>query len=253
MKEVLPPSKQNLVIDNLKLVHYILRNKLHLNSNYYLYEDCYQEGCLGLTYAAIRYNPDLGYEFSTYAGNMIRCYIIKFIRDYRNEHRYSRSVVSLSQKCISYVNMNDDRTINDAFKELKIPLKYQFQIIEYIDNIENLSFEDTIFYSKKDGDSLLLKDTISDPDSDNFYKSLEEEDYLMFIESIIPKIISDFSETGRYIYIDYITEKMYSIGDDNYYSQRSLANKYKVSQATVSRIIQKGNKNLKELIHRNES
>lgn len=49
-------------------------------------DDCIQEGYMGLMIALDKYDPDIGYEFSTYASWWIRQKIIRYC------HNYSRSV-----------------------------------------------------------------------------------------------------------------------------------------------------------------
>lgn len=246
-KEVLSPARTYLVENNLGLVHHVLHRNMHIHTDYYLYEDCYQEGCLGLTYAAIRFDPTLGFEFTTYACMLMRGQILRFLRDFNNEHKYSRTAVSFAHKVVAY-SKEHNVTLAEAMKELKVPFRMQSQVVEYLTNKEHSSFDEVV-YENKDGHELTLGSMLADPDSTNFILQLTEEEQFRYIESIIPEITSKFtSETARFVYIDYITELMYESDYSYNYTQMELAKKYKISQAQVSRIIKKGNEHLKEYL-----
>lgn len=53
---------------------------LHCRYNYETYNDCFQEGCMGLLAAIRNYNSEIG-EFSTYAYIMIKCFILNYYSD----------------------------------------------------------------------------------------------------------------------------------------------------------------------------
>lgn len=61
------------VLDNLGLVGDLARRlgRDRLLRTYGSYDDAFQEGCLGLVYAADRFDPSRGFQFSTYAGRCV--------------------------------------------------------------------------------------------------------------------------------------------------------------------------------------
>ena len=67
------------VEDNLNLVYSIAKGFLNGNS-YDNYEDIVSEGFLGLCHAAERYDDSCGTRFSTYAYQVIRGYMLRYIR-----------------------------------------------------------------------------------------------------------------------------------------------------------------------------
>ncbi|QQE75702.1 sigma-70 family RNA polymerase sigma factor [Brevibacillus composti] len=67
-----------LVQDNLSFVHFIL--KKYYPPEGYDYDDLYQIGCIGLVKAAKKFDPSLGYQFTTYAAYWIENELKKMIR-----------------------------------------------------------------------------------------------------------------------------------------------------------------------------
>lgn len=67
-------NKEEQVLKNMNLV-WSIAHKLGVEHN----EDAIQEGMLGLIVAVERFNPELGYQFSTYAGRYIDGYIRTFL------------------------------------------------------------------------------------------------------------------------------------------------------------------------------
>lgn len=71
--------KNDLIADNLRLVHFIVHKFGKLPKD--VYEEYYQEGCYWLILAAQRFDASKGFTFSTFAAN----YIYNGIRRYRRE------------------------------------------------------------------------------------------------------------------------------------------------------------------------
>ncbi|MEJ8546612.1 sigma-70 family RNA polymerase sigma factor [Brevibacillus borstelensis] len=74
-----------LVQEHLPFVHFILKK-------YYPpagldYDDLFQIGCIGLVKAAKKFDPSLGYQFTTYAGGWVENEIRKIIRSQRATKR----------------------------------------------------------------------------------------------------------------------------------------------------------------------
>lgn len=82
----------NLITDNLKLVHFVIKKMNLYNSNDY--EDYYQVGIIGLINAANTYNEKLKISFSTYGYVCIKNEILKYIK--KNNH--NENVISLEEK-----------------------------------------------------------------------------------------------------------------------------------------------------------
>lgn len=78
MNAVRSNDVDTLVQNTLPFVHHIL--KKYYPPTGYEYEDLYQVGCIGLVQAAKKFDPSLGYKFTTFAGIWIENEIRKAIR-----------------------------------------------------------------------------------------------------------------------------------------------------------------------------
>ncbi len=71
-------ARDELVEENLKLVHYVLRRFRDRGAEY---EDLYQYGCMGLLKAIDRFDPGYNVRFSTYAVPVIMGEVRRYLRD----------------------------------------------------------------------------------------------------------------------------------------------------------------------------
>lgn len=71
-------AREELVKENLPLVHFVLRRFKDRNAEY---EDIYQYGCMGLLKAIDRFDPAYNVRFSTYAVPIIMGEVRRFLRD----------------------------------------------------------------------------------------------------------------------------------------------------------------------------
>ncbi len=88
-------AKKNLVQANLKLVLTIARKAIHVSKLPMV--DLIQEGNLGLMIAVEKFNPDLGYRFSTYASWWIKQAMFKAI----SEQSYCMKIPVYIQETLS--------------------------------------------------------------------------------------------------------------------------------------------------------
>ena len=72
-----PSAREAVLANHLGLVGFYARQYADRGMDY---DDLFQEGCLGLLAALDRFDPSLGFEFSTYASHFIRGYILEFYR-----------------------------------------------------------------------------------------------------------------------------------------------------------------------------
>lgn len=218
-------NRDKIIEDNLNLVHYCLRNMIRVPSEQY--EDCFQEGCIGLCKAAERFDESLGNKFSTYAIPLIIGYIRIYLRG--NHHvKIPRSLLDLNYKI--------ERLREDGLDDNEIASKLNLSVLEFREAagiFDIQSFDQSL---DDDDEGFTLKQFVGiEPESNEVL--LEEA-----ISQIVKDITSDAIKRDRDIYEDSLYSRMY--GEPM--TQEQLSSKYKLSQPQVGRVIRKYDKLLKE-------
>ena len=83
MSMKLSSDKEHLVLDNQKLVHYLVQ-KLGVTPNSSNYEDLVSIGTIGLVKAAITFNTSKNISFATYASRCINNEIFMYYKKIKN-------------------------------------------------------------------------------------------------------------------------------------------------------------------------
>jgi len=122
------PAKDLLVKHNLPLVAYVARkHKARAESLGYSYEDMIQDGIFGLMTAADKYDPDMGFRFSTYAWRWISQSIS---RTMQNTATTIRVPVHMQDTCnklrVVFKSLThlygEEPTVNELASFLELPL-----------------------------------------------------------------------------------------------------------------------------------
>lgn len=220
-------EQKELVLNNLDLVNFILHR--HFKPSRNDWDDYYQEGCYGLCLAAVRYNPD---KFNTAFSTLAYPYIVGCIKRYKRDTmliKYSRKALNVYGQVV--------KMLNEGYsdEEIIIQLSISRSILSEVMAITSVtSLEKEI--SEDESKPITIGDTIGYEES--FDSDLIEEDILKAVDTILVKA----SEKARNIYEEVIYSRLF---EDNP-TQSYLAKKYNCSQAQVSRIINKYDKELKE-------
>lgn len=113
-------ARNQLVTSNLRLVVNIA-NKVARNRGEVL--DMIQAGNVGLINAANTFNPDLGYQFSTYAYRSIRNEILEFMNEFPSEHpiripesKYRKVIGQVRKARLEYLAVNGVEPSADDIK-----------------------------------------------------------------------------------------------------------------------------------------
>ena len=166
-------AKKVLVNANLKLVFTIAKKSIHISKIPYV--DLIQEGNLGLMVAVEKYNPDLGYRFSTYAAWWIKQAMFKAI----SEQSYCMKVPVYVQETLSKfskVKSEMERTYNCQVKNEDVAKKINIEpekIASYLSAYNvSLSLEGSI--DGKDGSEMTLAEVLKDENS-NLEQNIEYE------------------------------------------------------------------------------
>jgi len=166
-------AKKVLVNANLKLVFTIAKKSIHISKIPYV--DLIQEGNLGLMVAVEKFNPDLGYRFSTYAAWWIKQAMFKAI----SEQSYCMKVPVYVQETLSKfskVKSEMERTYNCQVKNEDVAKKINIEpekIASYL-SAYNMSLSIEGSFDGKDGSEMTLAEVLKDENS-NLEQSIEYE------------------------------------------------------------------------------
>lgn len=175
-------TPEELFDQNTKLVYYLIW-KFKIPQNHY--DDVVQEAMLGLWEACVRFKPELGYEFSTYAVPMIQGRIQKYRRDKISLIRIPRSCYERGETIDLVISSLDDQITDSS---------------------------DSTFWDLA-------------PGTNDFYPNLFEDQ------------IEEFLETKRGMkYYAVYEELLYGCAYGEEPNQVEIAEKYNLSQPSVSRL-----------------
>ena len=176
-------AKKKLVQANLKLVLTIARKAIHVSKLPLV--DLIQEGNLGLMIAVEKFNPELGYRFSTYAGWWIKQAMFKAI----SEQSYCMKIPVYIQETLSKFskvkaemerNYNCSVTTHDVAKKMDIePEKIDTYLSAYTSTV---SIEGS--FEANNGSELAVADIIAD-ESISVEENIEFEELKREISSVV--------------------------------------------------------------------
>jgi RNA polymerase sigma factor (sigma-70 family) len=126
-------DKEKLIVDNLGLVHFVMRNYVKIPPG--LYEDLYQEGCLGLCKAAETYEPEKG-SFSTHAVYCIKGSIYMYLRD--------NHAVHIPRSCLTKGDMPVVSSLEEELNEDGFQLLHTLEDEHALDDLNVNLLEDVI-------------------------------------------------------------------------------------------------------------
>lgn len=216
--------ENKLFNDNIGLIHLALR-QLHCPAE--SYEDCYQEGCIGLYLAIQRYDESVG-KFSTYAVTVIKGRILRYMRDGNELFKIPRAV---------RVNRNHIRRLRtEGLSDAEIIEKlgiseFEFADAERMTEVASLDFSiiDDVSYHN------ILADR-----SEYMEDQRELEEYII---SLAESVCKKFNSVQADVCMESLYSRMY---EETSITQSELASKYKISQPQVSRTLIKFYQLLKE-------
>lgn len=219
--------KNDLIADNLRLVHFIVHKFGKLPKD--VYEEYYQEGCYWLILAAQRFDASKGFTFSTFAAN----YIYNGIRRYRRECNDDFNGIKVGRGLrdkmskLSYVAYNNGLDLES--KEDKA------LILDYlgVDDFEIPSVSSLDIEIKGKDDSTASQYEVIPDVSRPFTDDIFDCDLQAYLNFIKPKVSDKVYEIISFSLLEYLTTGIT-------YTQRELAKLLDVSQSYISRAQAKG-------------
>ena len=228
-------EKRNEIVEKyLYMVDILIRKYLGKGVDY---DDLYQVGALALVSAVERFDPDKGFEFSTFATPTILGEIKKYFRDKQWSLKVPRRLKEIAAK------------VQDAKESLSSRLERQpsvaelaeetglseDQIIEALDSAQaygTYSLDRTFDDAGEEGESSYLEK----------YTGFDEVGYdRIEVGEIIEKVLATFNDQYKYIFKErFLNNK----------SQSAIAEELGVSQMTVSRAEKNMVKKFREELHR---
>ena len=201
---------EKTVENNLLLVHSLARRYINRGAEY---DDLFQIGSIGLYKAAMRFNPDMGYKFSTYAASLITGEIRRYLRD-DGMIKVSRHLKELSVKAAIHTKSFSDK--NGRAPTLSEISELCGETVELITQaIEATKPAKSIYEEVSEGKT--IADSL--PGKDNGEKAVN---YML-----LKKVIKEFPERERKIIIyRYYFDK----------TQKEVASLLNLNQVQISRI-----------------
>lgn len=227
-------ERNKLVLDNMALVTHIIKKEIYMGLDEF--DDLFQEGCLALTLAAERFNPSLGFKFTTYAYS----YIHNHLRTYKSKKTIDRHGLVLSRKFQEeYIELN--RAIHDKCVDESDYMEVSKLISELgLNNVTCLSFKSINSYIDSDSDSKLTFEDVLKDEMDCY----EDSNLGFFIDDILACLKGKISTKGYAILVDILYE--YYVSGISY-SYSYYAEKYEVSRNSIFRYLSKA----KEILRNN--
>ncbi len=213
-------EKRNEIVEKyLYMVDILIRKYLGKGVEY---DDLYQVGALALVQAVERFDPDKGFEFSTFATPTILGEIKKYFRDKQWSLKVPRRLKEIAAKVQETkeslaADLQRQPTIPELAEATGLP---EDQIIEALDSAQaygTYSLDRTFEDAGEDGESAYLEK----------YTGFDEVGYdRIELGEIIEKVMATFNDQYKHIFKErFLNNK----------SQSAIAEELGVSQMTVSR------------------
>ena len=210
--------RNRLVEENLYMVDILIRKYLGKGVEY---DDLYQVGALALVSAVERFDPEMGFEFRSFATPTILGEIKKYFRDKQWSLKVPRRMKEIASKLQEVKDQLTTRlgrppSIEEIAEETGFSSELILQAMESATAYGTFSLDSAVNSGDEGDDNLLEK-----------YIGFEETGYERIeIKEIISSVLDRMTETYRFIFKErFVNNK----------SQAQIAQALGVSQMTVSR------------------
>ena len=228
-KETGDKEVREILIENFLFIPEILARKY--TNRGIEYDDIFQVACIGLIYAIDRFDPDRGFEFSSFATPTIIGEIKKYFRDKGWTIKVPRRIQETSKRINNaklelYQTLGRSPTAEDIADFLGLSEEEVLEVME-ASKVYSPQSLDVTFDSGEENE-VYLRDLIGE--KDDFFDRIDYSDFLM-------KALEKLSYVERKILLDRYFDKE---------TQVNIAKELGISQMTVSRIEKKVLEKLKK-------
>lgn len=226
--------RNEIVEEHLYMVDILIRKYLNKGVEY---DDLYQVGALALVQAVERFDPERGFEFSSFATPTILGEIKKYFRDKQWSLKVPRRLKEISSKIQDvkdklYSEYRRSPTVSEMAESTGFT---EEQIIEAIDSSQaygTYSLDKTFDDAGEDGENAFLER----------YTGFDEKGFERIETSeIIDSVLDTFNEQNKYIFRERFIYNR---------SQADIAKTLGVSQMTISRAERNIIKQFRAELHR---
>ncbi len=213
-------EKRNAIVEkNLYMVDILIRKYLGKGVDY---DDLYQIGALALVSAVERFDPDKGFEFSSFATPTILGEIKKYFRDKQWSLKVPRRLKETSAKVQEvrdsfYAKNQRTPTVEEIAEETGFTPEQIIEAMEGSKAYGTFSLDKTFDEAGEDGDNTFLER----------YTGFDEAGFdRVEMAELIQKVVDTFNDQYKYIFRERFL---------NNRSQSEIARELGISQMTVSR------------------
>lgn len=211
--------RNKIVEDHMYMVDILIRKYLNRGVEY---DDLYQVASLALISAVERFDPDRGFDFSSFATPTIIGDIKKHFRDKTWSMKVPRRIKEMFVKIPGArekltLSLGRLPTVDEIAKEIGSDRKEVLEVLEGGMAYSTLSLDQTFRDFGEDGEAPAFERFTADDEKG--YDRIENGE-------MIRTVLKELSDTNRYIFRQRFIENK---------SQREIAKELGVSQMTVSR------------------
>ena len=212
-------AREKIILNNLDIVKYQARRVSALIPNYIDEDDLQSYGMIGLIEAVERFNPEMGYKFSTFASKRVRGAIIDYLRDLDwLPHSIRTDAKKIINKKEDLKNNEFSGDISELADRLDLSESRIKKVLRYFNASQWLSldteYEDATLLD-------IVSSSIAEPD-----KKLDKET----TKAILIKAVDKLNEQERLVVSLYYYEEL---------TQEEIAEVLELSTARISQIHKK--------------